>query len=81
MPDLYLFAASSLGVIPANCIVIEDSTLGIQAAVSAGMKTIGFAGASHATVGLAQRLKEAGANIVIAAMSDLPGAIDRLTRC
>jgi HAD superfamily hydrolase (TIGR01509 family) len=77
-PDLYLFAARSLGVIPANCIVIEDSTLGIQAAVSAGMKTVGFSGASHATVELAQRLKEAGANIVIAAMSDLPGAVERL---
>jgi HAD superfamily hydrolase (TIGR01509 family) len=77
-PDLYLFAARSLGVMPANCIVIEDSTLGIQAAVSAGMKTIGFAGASHATVELAQRLRVAGADIVIAAMSDLPGAVDRL---
>jgi HAD superfamily hydrolase (TIGR01509 family) len=80
-PDLYLFAASSLGVMPANCIVIEDSTLGIQAAVSAGMKTIGFAGASHATVELAQRLRAAGADIVITAMPDLPGAVDRLTRC
>jgi HAD superfamily hydrolase (TIGR01509 family) len=77
-PDLYLFAARSFGVIPANCIVIEDSTLGIQAAVSAGMKTIGFAGASHATVELAQQLKVAGADIVIAAMSDLPGAVERL---
>jgi HAD superfamily hydrolase (TIGR01509 family) len=78
-PDLYLFAASSLGVMPANCIVIEDSTLGIQAAISAGMKTIGFVGASHATVELAQQLKVAGANVVIAAMSDMPGAVDRLT--
>jgi HAD superfamily hydrolase (TIGR01509 family) len=77
-PDLYLFAACSLGVIPANGIAIEDSTLGIQVAVSAGMKAIGFAGASHATVELAQRLKKAGANIVIAAMSDLPGAVERL---
>src|SRR5262245_15073485 len=80
-PDLYLFAARSLGVMPANCIVIEDSTLGVQTAASAGMKTIGFAGASHATVELAQRLGMAGADIVIAAMSDLPAAIDRLTRC
>ena len=77
-PDLYLFAARALGAIPANCIVIEDSTLGIQAAVSAGMKTIGFAGASHATVELAQRLRMAGAGVVVAAMSDLPGAIERL---
>jgi beta-phosphoglucomutase-like phosphatase (HAD superfamily) len=77
-PDLYLLAARSFGALPANCIVIEDSTLGIQAAVSAGMKTVGFAGASHATVELAQRLKMAGADIVIAAMSDLPGAVERL---
>jgi HAD superfamily hydrolase (TIGR01509 family) len=77
-PDLYLFAARALGAIPANCIVIEDSTLGIQAAVSAGMKTIGFAGASHPTVELAQRLRMAGAGVVVAAMSDLPGVIERL---
>jgi len=77
-PDLYLFAARSFGEVPANCIVIEDSTLGIQAAVSAGMKTIGFAGASHATGELAQQLKVAGADIVIAAMPDLPGAVERL---
>lgn len=76
-PDLYLFA----GAIPATCIVIEDSMLGIQAAVSAGMKTVGFTGGSHATVDLAQQLEVASANIVIAAMSDLPGAVRRLTRC
>lgn len=77
-PDLYLLAARSFGALSANCIVIEDSTLGIQAAVTAGMKTIGFAGASHATAELARRLKMAGANIVIAAMSDLPDAVERL---
>ncbi|MFZ0620800.1 MAG: HAD family hydrolase [Pseudolabrys sp.] len=77
-PDLYLFAARSFAVAPANCIVIEDSTLGIRAAVAAGMKTIGFAGASHATAELGQQLKMAGANIVIAAMSDLPSAIEGL---
>ena len=42
------------------------------------MKTIGFAGASHATVELAQQLKVAGADTVIAAMSDLPDAVERL---
>ena len=34
-PDLYLFAARSVGARPADCIVIEDSTLGIRAAVAA----------------------------------------------
>jgi HAD superfamily hydrolase (TIGR01509 family) len=75
-PDLYLLAARSFALKPANCIVIEDSTLGIRAAVAAGMKTIGFAGASHASAELAQQLKMAGANVVIAAMSDLPSAVE-----
>jgi len=77
-PDLYLLAARSFALKPANCIVIEDSTLGIRAAVAAGMKTIGFAGASHASAELAQQLKMAGANVVIAAMSDLPSAVEGL---
>ena len=57
---------------------VASSSARERLAVSAGMKTIGFAGASHATVELAQQLKVAGADIVIAAMSDLPGAVERL---
>lgn len=47
-PDLFLFAANQMDVIPKNCIVIEDSFSGIQAAISAGMRVIGFLGGSHA---------------------------------
>jgi HAD superfamily hydrolase (TIGR01509 family) len=36
-PDIYLFAARSLGVRPENCLVIEDSLTGTEAAVRAGM--------------------------------------------
>jgi mannitol-1-/sugar-/sorbitol-6-phosphatase len=36
-PDVYLMAASSLGVAPAECVVIEDAPAGIQAARAAGM--------------------------------------------
>jgi mannitol-1-/sugar-/sorbitol-6-phosphatase len=39
-PDVYLMAALSLGVAPANCLVIEDAPAGIEAARSAGMKVI-----------------------------------------
>ena len=77
-PDLYLLASRSLGVPPADCIVIEDSMLGIRAAAAAGMKSVGFAGASHATAELAQQLKMAGATIVTTSMSDLPAAIEGL---
>jgi HAD superfamily hydrolase (TIGR01509 family) len=39
-PDVYLAAARELGVDPAECAAIEDSTNGIKSAVAAGMRTI-----------------------------------------
>lgn len=39
-PDVYLRAASLAGVMPGNCLAIEDSRVGAQAAVSAGMRVI-----------------------------------------
>lgn len=41
-PDLYLYAAKQLNVDPKECIAIEDSDHGIQAAKSAGMFCIGI---------------------------------------
>lgn len=43
-PDLFLFAAEAMGVAPADCIVIEDSVAGVQAAVAAGMDVLAYAG-------------------------------------
>lgn len=39
-PDLFLLAASRLGVPPEECIVFEDSDLGLQAAERAGMQGV-----------------------------------------
>ncbi|MFI9176401.1 HAD family hydrolase [Streptomyces lincolnensis] len=41
-PDLFLYAAERMGVAPARCVVVEDSRLGVQAAVAAGMDVLGF---------------------------------------
>jgi beta-phosphoglucomutase family hydrolase len=41
-PDVFLRAAEELGVHPQQCLVIEDSMHGIQAAKSAGMICIGY---------------------------------------
>lgn len=41
-PDGYLAAARRLGVNPAECIVIEDSTAGVKSGIAAGMKVIGI---------------------------------------
>lgn len=40
-PDVFLLAAERLGVNPANCFVFEDSSNGIRAGCTAGMKCIG----------------------------------------
>ncbi|MFI9751169.1 HAD family hydrolase [Streptomyces collinus] len=41
-PDLFLYAAERMGVSPERCVVVEDSPLGVQAAVAAGMDVYGF---------------------------------------
>lgn len=39
-PDLYLLAAERLGVRPDQCVAIEDSAVGVAAAVAAGMRCV-----------------------------------------
>lgn len=39
-PDLFLLAAERMGVAPADCIVYEDSDLGLEAARRAGMRSV-----------------------------------------
>ncbi|MZE80079.1 HAD family hydrolase [Streptomyces xinghaiensis] len=41
-PDLFLHAAAAMGAEPGRCAVVEDSPLGVRAAVAAGMDVYGF---------------------------------------
>ena len=79
-PDLFLFAARTMGFAARDCLVVEDSVAGVEAGLRAGMGVVGFAGASHVDAGHAARLRAAGAHAVIAAMADLPAAIATVTR-
>ena len=72
-PDLFLFAAHSLGAAPARCVVIEDSVPGVQAGVAAGMRVLGYAARNPAAL-----LAAAGAT-PFDDMARLPSLIEQLT--
>ncbi|MBC2863890.1 HAD family hydrolase [Streptomyces mexicanus] len=64
-PDLFLHAARRMGVEPARCVVVEDSPLGVRAAVAAGMDVLGFTAMTPA-----ERLT--GAGQLFSSMEELP---------
>jgi beta-phosphoglucomutase-like phosphatase (HAD superfamily) len=66
-PDIYLFAASAFNIEPSNCLVIEDTSVGVTAAKAAGMTVFGYAAQTSTT-----RLLLAGAHSIFSDMRDLP---------
>ncbi len=68
-PDLFLHAASTMGVDPSACVVVEDTPSGVVAAVAAGMRVFGYAADSDEDA-----LRQAGAEI-LDAMEELPGRL------
>jgi HAD superfamily hydrolase (TIGR01509 family) len=77
-PDVFLHAAREFGTDPAESIVVEDSVAGVTGAVAAGMRVIGFTGASHTWPGHAEALMDAGATTIIRRLSDVPATIEAL---
>jgi beta-phosphoglucomutase-like phosphatase (HAD superfamily) len=74
-PDLFLRAASGLGVNPGECVVVEDSVHGVRAGVAAGADVWGFTGGGHADAGLADRLRAAGAALVFSDFAAMAGHV------
>jgi beta-phosphoglucomutase len=46
-PEVFLTAAQRLGVVPVNCVVVEDAPVGITAANSAGMTSVALLSTGH----------------------------------
>ena len=70
-PGIFLHAASKMGFSPSQCIVIEDSLPGVQAAAAAGMRVMAYVG--HLSRD-ARELEAAGAT-VFAQMHKLPALL------
>ncbi len=66
-PDVYLAAAAHLQVLPARCLVVEDSPVGITAGVAAGATVWAYAPPLAPT----DVLTQAGATHLFAHMNDL----------
>ncbi|WP_406271698.1 HAD family hydrolase [Streptomyces sp. NBC_00191] len=67
-PDLFLHAAERMGVAPERCVVVEDSRLGVAAAMAAGMDVYGFTAMTAAE-------KLAGAKGYFGEMAELPALL------
>ncbi|MEU4064348.1 HAD family hydrolase [Streptomyces wedmorensis] len=67
-PDLFLHAAERMGVAPERCVVVEDSGLGVQAALAAGMDVYGF-------TAMTPEEKLAGARGWFGRMDELPAIL------
>ncbi|EJN00538.1 HAD family hydrolase [Phyllobacterium sp. YR531] len=75
-PDLFLFAANTMNVDPTDCVVIEDSPAGIQAAKAAGMRVFAFTGGTHSRGGrLESKLASLGPTLIFNDMLQLPGLL------
>ncbi len=70
-PEVYLLAASRVGVPAERCIVMEDASAGIEGARRAGMRSVGV---SH-------KGKDLHADVVVESLEQLePDAFERLLR-
>lgn len=76
-PDLFLLAAERMGVAPAECLVVEDSPPGCEAARAAGMAVVGFAAGGHVRPSLPARLVAAGAAEVCSTADELAAYLGR----
>jgi HAD superfamily hydrolase (TIGR01509 family) len=68
-PDLFLHAAGAMGVEPHDCVVVEDSTSGIEAARAARMYAVGYAPRDGA------ELLRAGADELVSSLYELPARL------
>jgi HAD superfamily hydrolase (TIGR01509 family) len=70
-PDLFLHAAGVMEAEPSRCVVVEDTPIGVTAAVGAGMRVLGFAADDADGAGL----REAGAELCFSSLAELPALL------
>lgn len=72
-PDLYLHAASELGIAIERTVVLEDSKVGATGALASGATVIGLAAGRHCFDGHAETLRAVG-------VTNIAGSFDEVAR-
>lgn len=65
-PEIFMLAATELGVAPGHCFVVEDAPAGVQAARAGGMAALGVT-----RLGDAALLQAAGADLVVTSLDEV----------
>ena len=70
-PEIYLLAASKLGVDPVECIAVEDSSAGVESAVAAGMFCIAVVDCRFTDEEIEDQFRGKGAGAVVPSLEDV----------
>jgi HAD superfamily hydrolase (TIGR01509 family) len=73
-PDVYLAAMEPLGMVPRQCVVIEDTVTGVTAGMAAGATVFGYS-PPEAGHDAPKALRAAGASLIFTDMAHLPGLL------
>jgi beta-phosphoglucomutase len=65
-PEIFLIAAAEMGVAPPGCLVVEDASVGVEAARAGGMMALGVA-----RLGDEALLRIAGADLVVTSLDEV----------
>jgi len=76
-PDVYHHALTTLELQPQDVLVVEDSPTGVMAAKRAGLRVVGFLGASHIPHGHGDRLLDLGADYLAKDAKALVGILEK----
>mgnify|MGYP001254302326 FL=1 len=74
-PDLFIFALEQMNHRANDSVIIEDSVTGVSAAKAANIKVLGYIGSAHDKDKQSEKLKQAGANIIIECLTDIENHI------
>lgn len=74
-PDIYLHAADRLGVTIGQCLIVEDSPVGVKGAVASGAIVVGLIAGAHCGPDHGERLRSEGVQHLAVSFDQVAGLL------